>query len=473
MKNIKSIGVELSEKDRKFREFALNGNMWHVIFYVCMPLVVFQAVNHIFNILDTMMASHISAKAVSAVAYLSQIQSIISAVGMGLAAGSTLKISEAYGAGDYDTVKRRLSSLCAICFFIGLAVMMLMPFVPAFLRITGTPQDFIAIGSRYFVITLAATIIGFFNNVYIAIERARGNSKRIMYLNMGVISLKLAITAVFIYGLNAGVTMIAVATVISQSVLLCFAVKNLSGRENVFGFNLRAVTFKRDIVMPMLNLSFPVIVEKVAFAMGKTVINAMSKNYGQLTVGALGISNNICGSVTTIHNGFQDGGAAVISQNTGAGKIDRSLDAFKKILIINCIWGFVGWVLLMVFIDPISYMFAYSVQGLDVQFQQTIKTVFMYDAFGGCVPLGINAAVMSLLFGFGYTKLSMVINFSRVFIFRIPVLWALQNFTALGSESVGIVMMVSNILTAVMSVAIGIFVLKNIINNRDKWEVLK
>ena len=52
------------------------------------------------------MASHVSAIAVSAVAYLSQLQNMISAVGTGLAVGSSLKISEAYGAGDYDMVKK-------------------------------------------------------------------------------------------------------------------------------------------------------------------------------------------------------------------------------------------------------------------------------------------------------------------------------------------------------------------------------
>lgn len=452
----------LSNKDKEFREFALNGNMWKVIFHVCFPLAIFQFVNHIFNILDTMMASHISAQAVSAVAYLSQIQSMISALGVGLAVGSSIKISEAFGAGDYQLVKKRLSTLISLCVGIGLLVILLMPFAPFFLKLTGTPDAFIAIGSRYFIITLLATVISFFNNVYIAIERARGNSKRIMYLNMGIIILKLCLTAYFIYGLKSDITMIAIATVFSQFALFLLAIKNLSHKKDVFGFDLKSVSFKQNVIGPMLHVSFPVIVEKIAFSMGKTVINAMSQNYGTSTVGALGISNNISGSVTTIHNGFQDGGAAIISQNIGANRLDRAFDAFKKILIINVIWGFSGWFLLLLFIQQISYLFANSTSGFDVAFQQTIIKVFMYDSFGSCVPLAINAAVMSLLFGFGYTKLSLIINFSRVFVFRIPVLWALQRFTNLGSESVGIVMAVSNIGVAILSSSIAFFVIKHI-----------
>lgn len=34
--------VQLSEKDRKSREFILNGNMWAVVFKICLPLAVFQ-----------------------------------------------------------------------------------------------------------------------------------------------------------------------------------------------------------------------------------------------------------------------------------------------------------------------------------------------------------------------------------------------------------------------------------------------
>ena len=123
----------LSEKDKKFREFALTGNLWKVIFYVCIPLSVFQLINHLFNILDTMMASHVSAMAVSAVAYLSQLQNMISAVGTGLAVGSTLKISEAYGAGDYALVKKRLSTLLTICAIIAGAVLLMIPFTPVLL----------------------------------------------------------------------------------------------------------------------------------------------------------------------------------------------------------------------------------------------------------------------------------------------------------------------------------------------------
>ena len=98
--------ADLSKKDEQFREFSLNGPMCRVVLYVGFPLALYESLNQLFKILDTMMASHIGASAVSAVAYLSQINMMISAVGTGLAVGASIKVSQAYGAGDFMLVKK-------------------------------------------------------------------------------------------------------------------------------------------------------------------------------------------------------------------------------------------------------------------------------------------------------------------------------------------------------------------------------
>ncbi len=80
--------------------------------------------------------------------------------------------------------------------------------------------------------------------------------------------------------------------------------------------------------------------------------------------------------------------------------------------------------------------------------------VYRFEAFGA-VPLGVNAAVMALLFGLGKTKLTLLLNFARVFLFRIAVFWFLQNYTELGGESVGIVMLVSNLSSGILAAIVG------------------
>lgn len=453
----------LSKKDETFREFSLNGNMWMVILQVGFPLALYQELIQLFKILDSMMASHISATSVSAVAYLSQINMMLAAIGGGLAVGGSLKISQAYGEGNYEMVKKRVNSLFALCAILGVSLLVfVLPFTVPLLRLANTPEELITIGSRYFAIELVGLVITFFNNVYICVERARGNSKRILALNMVVIGIKLSLTALFVYVLQWGITMIAMATIISQSILLIAGLISLNQKGNAFGLSFEYMSFKKEITKPMLSLSFPVIVEKVAFAFGKVIINSMSGIYGSLTVGALGISNSIGGLTTNPQNGFQEGAAAIISQNLGASKPKRSLDVFKKVLVINIVVGIFGFVLTRLYLNQISNVFSNSVNGVDYQFKEMINNIYRFESLGGCIPLGINAAVISLMLGFGYTKCTLLINFCRVFVFRIPILWGLQIFTSLGSESVGVVMMVSNILVTVFSSIVAIIVIKKI-----------
>lgn len=448
----------LSKKDEKFRDFSLNGPMGRVVLYVGFPLALYQSLNQLFKILDTMMASHIGASAVSAVAYLSQINMMLSALGGGLAVGASIKVSQAYGAGDFVLVKKRVSTMFALCAVLGGAILLvLVPFTPEFLRLMNTPEEFIADGSTYFRLELFGMVITFFNNVYIAIERARGNSKRILVLNTGVIVIKLVLTAWFVYGLNGDINMISLATIVSQSLLLLAAVINMNQKGNAFGFSLRAITFEKETVKPMLVLSFPVIVEKIAFAMGKVVVNSMSTVYGSWTVGALGISNNIGGITTNPQNGFQEGGSSIISQNLGAGNPKRALGAFRYVLYINVVIGAVLMSASLLCLNQLSFLFA----GDNTEFAGMIAEIYRYEAMGA-IPLGVNAAVMALLYGFGKTKITLAMNFCRVFLFRVPVLWALQQFTDLGNVSAGIVMAVSNIASGVLAAAVGVVEVRRI-----------
>ena len=448
------IRADLTDKDVYYRNKILNGAMLGVVLYIGLPLALYQSLNQLFAILDTMMASHISPTSVSAVAYLAQLNFLLSAIGGGLATGAGIQISRAYGEGDYLMVKKRVSSIYALCLGIGLFLLaVIFPFAGTFLKLAGTPHQLIVEGITYFRIELIVMVFTFLNNVYIAVERARGYSKRILYLNLAVIVTKLSLTAVFVYGFDCGLEMIAASSLISQLLLFIFAVKNSIAKDNAFGFSGRCITKGRDVNMPMIKTSIPIILEKALFASGKTIVNSMCSEYGSLMVDAMGVSNNLGGITTNPQNGFQDGTSAIVSQNFGAARYKRVLQAFYNTVLVNVVMSIFICGMTVLNINFFSHLF----DGGDPEFQKLIIQVYRFEAVGG-VPLGVFAAVMALLYGLGKTKLTMVLNVARVFVFRIPVFWFLQNYTDFGSKSVGIVMMVSNISVAVMAVVTALIV---------------
>ncbi len=450
-----TVHADLTEKDIYYREKILKGSMLRVVLYIGIPLALFQSLNQLFAILDTMMASHISPTSVSAVAYLTQINFLLSAIGGGLATGAGIQISRAYGEGDFMMVKKRISSIYTLCLVIGLLLLVVIfPFAGLFLKLAGTPAELITEGVSYFRIQLIVMVFTFLNNIYIAVERARGYSKRILYLNLSVIVSKLSLTAIFVYVFKCGLEMIAAASLISQLILFAFAIKNSIAGDNAFGFSKKCITVSKDVNLPMIKTSIPIIMEKMLFASGKTVVNSMCNVYGPLMVGAMGVSNNLGGITTNPQNGFQDGTSAIISQNFGAKNYKRVLSAFYSTVLVN--------VIMSTFICGITVLnlnfFSHLFDGGDPEFQKLIISVYKFEAVGG-VPLGVFAAVMAMLYGLGKTRLTMVLNVSRIFVFRIPVFWFLQHFTSYGEKSVGIVMMVSNVSVAVMAIVTALIVI--------------
>lgn len=460
----------VSKKDESFRQYALNAPALRVLLAVCLPLALYQALQSIFSILDTLMASHISANSVSAVAVLTQIKSMISAVGGGLSMGGCIKVSEAYGRGDYDAVRRHVSTLYAMAIAAGVVVIgVLIPFARPILRLLQTPEALIDTGLGYFRVEILTLMVVFFNNVYIATEKCRGHSRKILVLNMAVILTKLGLTAWFVYVLDKGVMMIAVATLCSQLVLLGYAFWAMPRDEGAFRFSVADIEWKKRTVSPMLRLSYPVAAEKMLFQAGKVTVNSMAGRYGELTAGALGISNNIGGLTTGWQSGMQDGAAPLISQNRGAGRYKRTLTLYLWLVAVDVAIGVVGLLAVTQALPWLAQIFAQSKNQFDPVFQQMIIDIHSYERLG-YITLGLHSATMALLLGYGYTKLTMTLNVARVFVFRVPVLWYLQTYTTMGAEAVGVVMMVSNISVGVCALLFAIPVIFHILKKARESE---
>lgn len=453
---------QASKRDEAFRQYALNAPPMRTLLTVCAPLALYQALQSIFKILDALMAAHISSSAVSAVSCLSQITLMITALGSGLAVGGSIKISEAYGQGEYGLVRRRTATLYAMATAVSLLVAVtLVPFAEPFLRLLNTPEELIAAGAGYFRVEVLCLVVNFFNTVYIAIERSRGHAKKILFINAAVIVIKLGLSALFVYRLDGDVVTIAAATLISQLVLLAYALFSMTRDEGAFRFSPRNIHMKKETVLPVLNLSYPVTAEKMLFSAGKVIVNSMSGMYGELTVGALGISNNIGGLTTGWHAGMLDGASALISQNRGAGRYRRTLRLYACLLLVDVAIGGAGLLLVNWGLPWLAQVFAQSKEQFDPQFCQMIISIHRWEMLG-YITLGVNSATLALLLGYGYTKLTLALNVARVFLFRVPVLWALQRFTALGAEAVGLTMMISNICAGLSAAAVAVPVVRRI-----------
>lgn len=449
--------AKVNQRDLEKRELLLSGNILRGVLSVCLPMAAFQLLNEIFRVFDLGITAQIDPSCVSAVSSFNQLSSSFAAVGNGLAIGAGILIAGYYGAGEYQKVKKTVNTSVFLA-VVGSAILATVLFLSGrwVLGLVNTPPELIELGLNYYRVVMLNLVFVFFNAVYIAVEKARGNGGRILAVNLLMAVVKLLLSALFILVLHQGVVMIAVSTLLANLAVTALGCFSLRDSDSAFGLSLRSVELRSGLPRRIFKVSVPVMAEKFAFSAGKVVVNAVGFDYGTQTVGALGVSNSISALSTVPAGTIGDGGAAVIRQNIGNDNKERALRVFGCVFLVDVIWGIVGFLVTWVFLDPILLVFA---QG-DSAFALLIREIFVQEMLSN-IFLSVHAAVVALLYAFAYTKLTFALNFSRLFVFRIPVLFLFQRFTDLpGGRAMGLVMMLSNAMTGLFALLLAVIVLR-------------
>ena len=455
----------ISQKDIKRRESILNGNLWRTIISICAPIFLYNLFNSFYAIIDAVVVAKIDPTSVSAVASLSQIQHLLSSLGSGLAAGGGIIVARYFGAGDMDRARFNSNQTIAISnIVIVLLLSTCVPLALPIMRFSGVPDELISIGTSYFIVQIITLAFVFYNSVFMAMQKAKGNTQIMFWLNIFVMVIKLSLSILFVWVMELrDIVWVAVATLIGQMIMFAILLSMMLKKDNVFIIKFEEFKLKKNEVREILAMSLPIFLGKFIFSFGKVSINAMCKAYGPLVVGALGVSNNINGMVTTPINSFEEGTSTIISQNIGAKNIKRAIKTFKYTFVLATSLGIVGYILVR-FVCQDAIIGLYNQNGSAdnaEMFLALIKSIHRYDSLS-ILALAVNSAVLGVLYGFGQTKMTMILNISRVFVFRIPVLWYLQTFhKEIGAEAAGISMGISNICIAIASLTcLGIFLLR-------------
>lgn len=463
----------ISEKELKRRNFILHGNLWKVVLVIALPLFFYSLFNYAYSIIDTIMCSGLSKQALNAVAPLNQANNMISAIGAGLGAGGSILIAREIGKGDFKKAQRLSSTIFFYVFVLAaLTLALVLPLTVPLLRLINITEETIEIGANYFRISVCSSAVVMINTVYIGVEKARGSTLPITLLNVGVVIIKVTLNVVFIYALQLKDMMyVSLATFIANSCLTIFILVRIIFTNYVFKFNVKNILFDGNTLKKTTIISFPIFLGKFIFSLGKVAINALAKGFGNDVVGALGVSNNMGGSVTNPISSIEDSTSSIVSQNVGAKQIDRAIRTFYVGLVYALTIAVVGVVIVTIFDTPITMFFARSAENQE-EYAKHISQVFFFEKMG-IITLAINSAVLGLLYGLGKTRITSMINIARVFVFRIPSFLICQALVNAGTYlpngelmdgfmCAGISMGVSNICIGLVAIVVVIIVISKL-----------
>ncbi|NMB08595.1 MAG: MATE family efflux transporter [Tissierellia bacterium] len=447
----------MERKDRK--ELILNGDMYKVIITLSIPIMINNFIQTLYNLADAMWVSKLGSVQFAATSFVWPVIFLFISLGIGISVAGTSILSQLIGASEHKKANEYATQLMVISMifsvFFAIIGYFLSPFIVSWMGGTGDL-------AKYSNIYLKISFLGFpfvflfFN--FNSIMNSQGNTLAPTILSGISAIINVILDPIFIFTFDMGVAGAAIATVISQAILVFAGIFILKNHSPMIKLQFKGFKFNKNMLQKILEIGFPATIGQSGAALGFTVLNSFIASYGTSTLAAFAMVNRVTSLIMQPPMGIGAALTSIVGQNIGAGQYDRVMEAFKKSAKIVLIIGIVGTGLLLWQDEGIINFFIRNKDDMEVIKQGT--SYLRYISLS--MPLmGMFSIFQGLFQGSGHTKYSMAMAIGRLWFIRIPMILIFKHFTDYGPTGIWFSMSFSNFLICVY----GYLVYKS-----NKWQ---
>lgn len=382
------------------------------------PLMLEQLLTGLMGIADTMMVTTVGESAISAVALVDSINTLVINLLTALAAGGVIVCAQYLGREDRKRANDAARQVLIVSTVLSLAltVFCLVLRRPLLSLIFGHVEESVMEQAlTYFFITaLSYPFIGI-QQTAAAAFRAGGHSAQPMIVAAVANAINIIGNAVTIYGLDMGVAGAALATTASRVVSGVVLLLMLRRQELPISIrDYRRIRFDRELSGLVLRVGVPTGVENSMFQLGKLVVQSTVSTLGTTAMAAQAMINTLELVQTLPSQAIGTGLLTVAGQCMGAGRVDEARRYTKRFCLYSEL-TIIGWSAIVMAATPlvtrISKMTEASAQ-LTIQLVllcSVAKCVLWVLAF--TLPNGMRAA--------GDVRFATIISTVSMWVFRV------------------------------------------------------
>ena len=321
-----------------------EGPLARQILIVSLPLALSNLLQVLFNMSDVAVVGRFAGStALGAVGSTSIFVTLFTGFLIGLGNGINVLVARFYGARNAESVHKTVHSALLVSLLAGVLLLVVGLFgSPVLLRLLNTKEDLlpgaILYLRVYFLGMPALALYNYGNAVFSAIGETQ---KPLRYLSFaGVLNILLNLFFVIVCGLD--VAGVALASTIAQCVSAGLILRALTRVQDSYALHLREVRFDPIMTRRVLMLGLPAGFQNAIFAIANLFIQAGVNSFDSLMVKGNSAAANADALIYDAMAAFYMACASFMSQNYGAGKVDR----VKKSYLISLAYSFgVGLVL--------------------------------------------------------------------------------------------------------------------------------
>ena len=305
----------------------LNGGCAKKIIAFTIPIMLQGILQSIYNSADLVIVGRFSGDiALASVGATGAIFNVLVALFMGISAGVDVVSSFHHGMRDEKGVKQVIDTTVLTAPILGLIVTIigLFCFEPV-LRLMNTPEtDGVLQGAAtYLNIIVLGVPFTMIYNFCAAIFRTAGETQRpFIYLAVsGVVNVLLNL--LFVAAFDWGVVGVAVATVVSQALSALLIMIRLMKNEGLFSFTFKSISFSWQKLGKIVKIGIPAGVQACAMNLSNAFLQAGVNSFGNDAIAGSTAVATVESLLWVTLTSFVNAATTFISQNVGAGKIER------------------------------------------------------------------------------------------------------------------------------------------------------
>ena len=432
-------------KIKSNRELLLNGNIGKAILALAVPVVINSFLQTMYNLTDTYWLGRLGTEELAAINLVTPVQNIIINFGSGITVAGSVLISQYLGAkrdGDARSMANQIFS-CALLFSIVCAILCAVttPGIVTWLGADGLTWQY---GKTYLQLVILDMPFLYSVNMYTAINQAQGDTVRPMLLNLTGITLNLILDPLLMIVFNMGVAGAALATVGAKAFPAVIAFILLQNRSKDVYLDLRRLKFEKEKLKNILVIGLPTAIGGSTMQFGFLLMSRNVLKYGTEAMAAYGIGNKINSLITLPTNSVGSAVATIVGQNVGAKQYERAEKGYKVSMLGSVIFLLAGGLILSRMPISTAIVKIFSDDADVIGMAADFLSIMAFWCFAN----GVYNSSIGLFQGSGHTEITMVIDATRLWVFRFATLYIGEVWLHLGVRSVWYSVVVSNGLSA-------------------------
>ena len=396
-----------------------EGSIQKSLIRMTTPMIIGMLLLFTFSLVDTLFISFLGTEALAAISFTFPVTFTIMSLAIGLGIGASAVVGKYLGRSEYEKAKEASTVINYISLLLAaIVVAVCWFFMDSIFHLMGARESLMPSIREYMLVWFPGSIMIVCIMTGNSILRACGDTKTPSILMAGAGLINAILDPIFIFGIGPipamGIQGAAWATVIAWGVCYFYLMYILVIQKELVSGSLPSRPAMLSSGREMLRIGVPAAGANMMTPLAAGIMTAIAASFGDEAVAAFGVGARLEPMATLIVLAMSSSLPPLISQNFGAGKINRVEEAYR--LSIKFI---LGWQMLVYVVLALGAGLIASTFSDDPEVIGTIK-LFLWILPLGYGMQGIIILTNSSLNALHRPMSALYLSSARFFVFYVP-----------------------------------------------------